>query len=172
MYDFGILRQLRADRGLTLQQASERSGISASVISKLERNQTTAELETLFKLGRIFDMSATDLLALAEAPLANRKKATAYRSGDFSFQQVQYGNVQAFIGEAKAGATISRPEIHHDDLEVCWVLSGCIRLTLAHQVLLIHAGESVQFDAVQGHSYEALADVNLLILHLRKDRRY
>lgn len=172
MYDFAVLRQLRMASGLTLQQASERSGISASVISKLERNQTTAELETLFKLGRLFDMSATDLLALAEAPLAHRKKAVAYRSGDFRFQRIQYGNVQAFLGEAKAGATISRPEIHHDDLEVCWVLEGCIRLSLTHQVILVHAGESVQFDAVRGHSYEALSDVRLILMHLRKDRRY
>jgi hypothetical protein len=34
------------------------------------------------------------------------------------------------------------------------------------------AGESIQFDAIQQHTYEALADSQFVILHLRKDKRY
>jgi hypothetical protein len=31
---------------------------------------------------------------------------------------------------------------------------------------------SGRFDAIQEHTYEALADTRFLILHLRKDKRY
>ena len=34
------------------------------------------------------------------------------------------------------------------------------------------AGDSIQFDAIQQHTYEALADSEFVILHLRKDKRY
>ena len=44
MYDFSFLRQLRKRDDLTIGAVSARSGISAAVISKLERNQTRAEL--------------------------------------------------------------------------------------------------------------------------------
>jgi len=38
MYDFSILRDLRKRSGLNIADVSARSGVSAAVISKLERN--------------------------------------------------------------------------------------------------------------------------------------
>ena len=78
----------------------------------------------------------------------------------------------ALLGSAPAGANVSRPEIHHDDTEVCWVTSGKLRLSLPHEQCVLTAGESIQFDAIQQHTYEALADSQFVILHLRKDKRY
>ena len=94
------------------------------------------------------------------------------RPGDFKFRQVKYANVVAHLGSAPKGAKVHRPEIHHDDTEVCWVTSGRIRLTLPHETVTLGAGDSIQFDAIQQHGYEALADSEFVILHLRKDKRY
>ena len=54
MFDFSVLRELRKREGLTIEATSKRSGVSPAVISKLERNQTRAELETLFRISRVF----------------------------------------------------------------------------------------------------------------------
>lgn len=172
MYDFSVLRTLRKREGMTLGQVSERSGISLAVISKLERNQTSAELETLFKLGRAFGMTATDLLAMAESPLAHLQDSNRYRSGDFGFERVRYANVTCMIARAKAGAATHRPEVHRDEYEVCWILEGRIRLSLPHESHELAAGQSLQFDAIQEHTYEALEDSKILLLHLRKDKRF
>ena len=64
MFDFSILRTFRERAGLTIAALSERTGVSAAVISKLERNRTSAELPTLFRIARAFGMSATELLNL------------------------------------------------------------------------------------------------------------
>ncbi len=172
MYDFTVLRELRKREGLTMEEVSQRSGISIAVISKLERNGSRAELDTLYRLARVFNMSATDLIALAESPLAHRKREVTYESEGFSFRRIQYNNVSAFLGEGPKGARAFRPEIHQDDYEVCWVLSGRLRLTLPFQTLELRSGETVQFDAVQHHSYEALEPCKVIILHLRKDKRF
>lgn len=171
-FDFSVVRSLREQRELTLAQLSAASGVSVPVISKLERNQQSAELDTIYRLARAFGLSATDLLALAESPLAHRTGEKAYRSGDFKFRQIRYANVVGLLGSAPAGAKVSRPEIHHDDTEVCWVTEGKLRLTLPHEEVLLEAGESIQFDAIQQHTYEALADSQFVILHLRKEKRY
>lgn len=171
-FDFSVLRTLREQRELTLAALSEASGVSVAVISKLERNQQSAELDTLYRLARAFGLSATDLLAMCESDLAHRTDEKSYRSGDFKFRQVKYANVVAHLGSAPKGAKVSRPEIHHDDTEVCWVTTGKIRLTLPHEEVELSAGESIQFDAIQQHSYECLADSEFVILHLRKDKRY
>ena len=104
--------------------------------------------------------------------MAHRKRASSYTSGAFEFRRIDYANVNAFLGKAPAGGTVQRPEIHHDDYEVCWVLEGRLLITLAHEKIELAAGESVQFDAIQSHRYEALTDLRLLILHLRKRNRF
>lgn len=172
MYDFGILRDLRKREGWTIADLSSRTGVSPAVISKLERNQTSAELSTLFSLSRAFGMNATDLLMLAESRTAHRSSETSHRSGAFTFRDIRYGNIRALLGEARAGGQVSNPEIHQDDLEVCWVLRGAIRLQLPHEHPVIKAGECVQFDAILEHSYEVIEDCQILILHLRKGKRF
>lgn len=64
--DFRTLHELRKSHALSIVELSEQSGVSASVISKLERNQTKAELDTLYRLARVFRLSLADLISLAE----------------------------------------------------------------------------------------------------------
>jgi len=171
-FDFSFLRRLRDQHEMTLGDLSKASGVSVAVISKLERNQQSAEIDTLYRLARAFGLSATDMLALAESPLAHRSSEKTHRAGEFKFRQVKYANIVGLFGSAPAGAEVSRPEIHHDDTEVCWVTAGKLRLSLPHEQCVLAAGESIQFDAIQQHTYEALADSQFIILHLRKDKRY
>ena len=172
MFDFSILREIRKREGLTLEEVAQRAGLSIAVISRLERNQTSAELETLYKLGRVFGMSATDLLALSESRMSHLKGEEQYRSDNFQFRMIRYANHACFLGTAKAGSRIRKPEIHHDDHETCWVIEGRVRLELPHETVELSAGQSLQFDAIQEHSYEALEDSRLILVHLKKGKRY
>jgi transcriptional regulator with XRE-family HTH domain len=170
--DFSLLRDLRKREGLTLTAVSERSGVSPAVISKLERNQTSAELETLYRLARVFGLNATDLISLAESRTAQRANAKHYTSRNFDFNRIDYANAQCFHANAPAGSDVSRPDVHGDDFEICWVLKGCLRIGLPHETHVLNSGEALQFDAIQEHTYEALKDTELLIIHLRKDKRF
>ena len=172
MFDFSILRELRKREGLTLDEAASRSGVSIAVISRLERNQTSAELETLYKLSRIFGMTVTDLLALTESRMAHRKGEESYQSDGFSFRVIRYANHACYLGQAKAGSRIRKPEIHHDDHETCWIIEGRVQVELPHETVELAAGESLQFDAIQEHSYKALENSRLILVHLKKGMRY
>ncbi len=172
MFDFSVVRELRKQHGMTINEVSAQSGVSPAVISKLERNQSRAELSTLFRLSRVFGINTADLLSLAESRTAQRKPAREYSSGDFTFQNVSYANAECFHGFGKQGARVERPEVHHDDYEICWLLNGTIRITLPHEVHELTAGDALQFDAVQEHSYEALEDCELVIIHLDKGKRF
>jgi len=171
-YDFTFLRDLRKRDNLTIQDVSARSGISPAVISKLERNQTSAELETLFRLSRVFGMNATEMLALAESRTSQRAAETSHVGGDFVFREIQYGNVRVLFGAAPKGAKVSRPEIHRDDYEMCWVLSGKLSVALPHEKHQLKSGEAIQFDAILHHTYHALENCQIIILHLRKGKRF
>ncbi|HMP76548.1 MAG TPA: XRE family transcriptional regulator [Kiritimatiellia bacterium] len=171
-YDFSVLRELRKHHQLTIADVSERSGISPAVISKLERNQSLAELDTLFRLARVFGMNAADLLALAESRTAHKKEGGRHRSGSFTFDEVDYANVRMLHGVAPAGGSVARPEIHRDDFEVCWVLSGHLRITLPDERHDLRTGQALQFDAILPHAYEAVTEVEVIILHIAKPKRF
>ena len=70
------------------------------------------------------------------------------------------------------GSRVSRPKIHRDDYELCWVLSGALEITLPSERHELAAGQSLQFDALLEHTYLALEDCELLILHIRKEKRF
>lgn len=172
MYDFAVLRTLRQRSDMTIADLSARTGISPAVISKLERNQTGVELSTLFRLSRAFGLNAADLLRLAESRTAHRIDETTHRTGDFSFREIGYANTRILLGEARAGGQASRPEVHGDDFEICWALEGEIRITLPHEKHTLSAGQCIQFDAVLEHRYEVLKDCRIVIIHLKKEKRF
>ncbi len=172
MYNFSVLRDLRKRDAMTIADLSGRTGISAAVISKLERNQTTAELKTLFRLARAFGLTATELLALVESRTAQCKRETDRIAGDFHFRQIAFANAKCFYAEAPQGARRSNPDAHRDDFEICWVLEGRLRLDLPYESHTLSAGDCLQFDAVFEHTYEVLEDCRIIIQHIHKQKRF
>jgi len=170
-YDFSILRNLRKAQGFTIADIAETSGISTAVISRIERNQAVPELDTLSRLGSAFGISATNLLGLAEFRTAQTATSQHYNSGGFQFQNINFTNVQCFLGSALAGGTVNRPEVHHNDHEVCWVLQGSIEMFLNEERHVLKEGDAIQFDAVLSHTYKALTDCRILTLHLKKGKQ-
>lgn len=172
MYDFAVLRSLRKKEQMTIADVAAQSGVSPSVISRLERNRTRAELETIFRLSRVFNISTSELLQLAERPLAHRISESEHQSAGFTFRQIRYGNVRCLLGTASAGGWVSHPEAHAHDLELCWCLEGEVKLMLPEEQHPLKAGDAVQFDAILEHRYEAVSDCRLIVMHLTKEKRY
>lgn len=172
MYDFSILRSLRKRENLSIADLSHRSGVSPAVISKLERNQTRAELDTIYRLARVFSINPSELISLAERRTAQRVRETRHTSSGFRFREITFGNVRCLLGEAEAGSTVSRPKIHRDDYEVCWVVDGKLKFYLPGETLELEAGDAIQFDALLEHTYNAATDCRILITHIKKAKRY
>jgi transcriptional regulator with XRE-family HTH domain len=172
MYDFSVLRELRRREGLSIADMSERSGVSPAVISKLERNQTLANLETLYRVGRVFGMTPSDLLALTESASAHRRQEQRHANHGIQFREITYSNIRCLLGDAPAGSATESPQIHADCYEICWVVSGRILFHLPHENLTLAAGDSIQFDGILDHRYEAVEDSRFLLLHLEKPKRF
>ena len=171
-WDFGVLRQLRRQLDWSIADLSERSGVAASVISKLERNWSKAELETLYKLSQAFSMNLSDLLALAEKRTAQQVAEQDYCSDGFSFRRVSYGNIRCMTATAPAGAKLCKPAVHKEDSEMCWVQEGAVEIFVAGHRYKLEQGMSLQFDALLDHEYNVLEDCKLIITHLKKNKRF
>jgi len=170
--DFSVVRELRKRAGLTLEVVSKKSGVSIAGLSKLERNQNMIELDTLYRLARVFGLSATDLLNLAESCSARLKEAETYASGPFQFQKVSFKGIDCFQASAKKGGKLSKPEAHGDEFEICWVNKGRIRITLPRETHTLEPGKALKFDAALAHSYEIIEDSEITIIHIEKTHRF
>jgi len=172
IFDFSIIRNLRKVNCYTIAELSSKSGVSTAVISKLERNQTRVELETLYRLGKVFGITPSELIKLAEHKTSQVADESNYESDGFFFRRVSFGNIKCMVGEAIAGKGISRPDIHADEYETCWCLDGKVKITLPNEEHVLEKGRSVQFDAVLEHTYEALSNCRILIIHVAKSNRF
>ncbi len=172
MYDFSILRQLRKNGGMRIHEVSKKSGVSVAVISKLERNRCCAELETLFKLAKVFGMNPSELLNFAESNSAHKMNSSSHSSNGFRFSEINYGNIRCLFGSAKKGSKTSRPEVHKDDYEIFWVISGRVVAKLPNEIHDLRDGQAIQFDALLGHKYEVIEDCVIFIIHIKKGKRF
>ena len=170
--DFSILRELRKQFNISIAELAAKSGVSASVISKLERNKSNGEVETLFRLAKVFGLTLSDLIALAENRTSHLAKSERYTSGDFVFDRVDYGNMRLMHASAPAGAKLSTPSLHRDDYELFWVRSGSVLFELPQECYTLNRGDSIQFDALLPHTYQAISDCEIIIVHLKKDKRF
>jgi transcriptional regulator with XRE-family HTH domain len=170
--DFSIVRDLRKRAGMTLDDVSQKSGVSIAGLSKLERNQNMIELDTLYRIARVFNLSATDLLNLAESCSAHCKTEEVYTSGPFDFAKVSFKGLDCFHAEAKAGDRLSKPEAHGDEFEICWLHRGSIHISLPREQHTLEPGQALKFDAALPHSYEILEDSEMTILHIEKTHRF
>ncbi|MBI4511353.1 MAG: response regulator [Deltaproteobacteria bacterium] len=55
------IRELRKARGLTLKQMSRRTQLSVSLLSQIERAESSASVSSLFKVATALDVRITDL---------------------------------------------------------------------------------------------------------------
>lgn len=170
--NFKILRFLRKEHAMTIHDLARASKVSYAVISKLERNQTNPSLSTLSQLAQALAISVTELVAMAENHTNETRREETYSLDGFDFRKIQYNNSALICVNGRKGSRLSRPEVHENDTEIVFVKEGKIRLTLPLGDSLLKKGESMQFDAVFPHTYEVMADCEMIILHLRKEKRF
>lgn len=150
------LRGLRKQRGTTLTQLSESTGISVSTLSRLESGQRRPTLELLLLLARAHQVPLDELVdAPATGDPRVRPRPVTHDGMTFIPLTRRPGGLQAFkIVLPGNWPTGGGPEQKaHEGYEWLYVLSGRLRLLLGeHDVLLTH-GEVAEFDTHVPHAF-------------------
>ena len=171
-FNFEILRHLRKERNLTLEDISAKSGVSFAVISKLERNIGNPGLETLKQIAKALGISMSELVAMIEIRESEVRRESRDSSNGFNFRRVIYTNAKVVSVSGKKGSHLAHPEVHENDTEIVFVQKGEVKVTLPTGDRLLSNGESIQFDALLGHTYEVIEDCEMVIVRTRKDRKF
>ncbi len=141
------VRDLRAARGLSLDELARKSGVSRSMISLIERGESSPSAVVLDKLAgglgvtlpSLFDGVAT--ARAAGGPLARREDQIQWRDPVSGYvrrnvsppgvpQPLQIVEVQFPPGARVAFETVDRNALVHQQI---WVLDGALDITLGEE---------------------------------------
>lgn len=149
------LRSLRTERGSTLGEIAEATGISVSTLSRLESGGRRPTLELLLPLARVYGVALDDLVD-TPAPADPRVHGLPIDADGATLVPLtrQSGGPQAYKMAYPPRWRVGTTEQQvHDGYEWLYVLSGRIRLRLGPRDFVLEAGEVVEFDTRVPHAF-------------------
>ena len=145
------LRALRQQRGTTLTELAEATGISVSTLSRLESGGRKPTLELLLPLARAHQISLDELV---DAPATGDPRVHSrpiVRCGvTFLPLTRRPGGLQAFKLILPPHTPVGEPKTH-EGYEWLYVLSGRVGLLLGDHDLVLTPGEVAEFDTRVPH---------------------
>ncbi|MFI1014892.1 helix-turn-helix domain-containing protein [Streptomyces sp. NPDC020965] len=153
------LRELRRRRGLTLEAAAQRAGLSPAHLSRLETGRRQPSLPMLLSLARIYGTAIGELLGEVSAerdPIVRAGRREPAAADGWTYHQVGAPGraMQALRLVVPYGAQGDLVRVHPGE-EWIHVLDGRVRLTLGEAVHELGPGDSAHFDSLTPHRIAA-----------------
>jgi transcriptional regulator with XRE-family HTH domain len=151
------LKQLRAQRGITLTALSEVTGISKSTLSRLE---------LLLPLAQAYRVPLDDLVGAPEVGDPRIRLKASKVNGRIVLPLTRTpGGVQAWKIVVPASNSEPQPK-SHEGHEWLYVLAGRMRLVLGEHDLVLGAGEAAEFDTRVPHWFGSTGEQSAEILSM------
>ena len=168
----GRLRSLRLKKKMGLVELARHTGLSAAMLSKLERGRLFPTLPTLLRIALVFGVGLDHFFAAGAERRAlgivRRRERTRLterlggREAAWEFECLDFAATERRINAywVKFHAP-SRPRPHaHDGAEFVHVLKGTLLLDVAGELCELEEGDSIYFDSSQPHSYSKRGSAN------------
>lgn len=171
------VRELRKERGWTLEQAAVQAGLARSTLSKIENGQMSPTYEALKKLAEGLAISVPQLFTPpSKAQVTGRMAVT--RAGEGQAQATVTYEHELLAGALRAKQMLPyrarirarRLEefggwVRHDGEEFLYVLTGVIRLySEFYEPVDLRRGDSAYYDATMGHNVISVSEEDATIL--------
>jgi XRE family transcriptional regulator, regulator of sulfur utilization len=159
------VRALREAMGLSLRDLAERSGVSAPMLSQVERGETSPTLFVAAKIADGLDLTLSQLLRLDEsthAVVTRGGKRRRYSHRGHAYEELtpplpgQRADVSLHTleSEATTGGPGDPPIHEPGSRETAVVLDGELTLVIDGAIHELGTGDSVTFDADLPHHIE------------------
>ena len=153
------LRAIRRSRRCTLRTVADRSGLSESFLSQVERGRSSASIASLRRIADALGVSIADLFELNSVPeprVLRREERPALAFGVLGRKLLltprPLQNLEVFVGELEVGgSTGDQPYAHGDSEELFVVLSGEVELQVGGEIFELERGDSIEYRSSTPH---------------------
>jgi transcriptional regulator with XRE-family HTH domain len=159
------IRSIRKDAGLTLEQLSERSGLSTGIVSQIERGLANPSFATLAQLAHGLDIPVGRLFQVSDhsrSPVVRRSERRVLGGhgldpdDESRFELLTpdlNGALEVTWVETRPGHDTSANPFRHQGEEFGLILSGRTDVYLDGQRHELHAGDSIRYLSTIPHWY-------------------
>jgi len=163
------VKALREAMGFSLRDLAERSGVSATMLSQVERGATSPTLAVASKIAHGLDLSLSQLLRLDETPHVVVSRSSEHRTHRRGGHQIEEltpplpglrADVSAHVLDpgSSTGGQGDSPMHEPGSRETAVVIEGELVLSFEGDRHVLGEGDSVTFDADLPHHFENESD--------------
>lgn len=168
-YDFSVIRKLRREKRLTIEDFAKACGLSYAPVSRIETNLIKPNLDTLDKIAEGLGITTHSLIALAEKREVEQEQTRQFRSGGLVFETSAAEGVEISTCVAKKGQASADLDLRTEGAVTITLVSGKLELRINDKPRELAPGDVVRFEASFIHRYEALEDaVFVAVRHPRR----
>ena len=165
------LRHRRKELKLTLKDVADKSGLSFSFISQVERGLTMPSLTSLVALARALDSPINQFLEQPGSNAAdtrhNRRVSYALGPNSATYERLS----TKFPGSVLNSALITEPPgrrtepMSHEGEEFIFMVDGALTVEIEGVVYLLEQGDSLHFASTRTHTTWNHTDRPAIMLH-------
>lgn len=167
------LRRARQARGLTIRQVADRSRLTESFISLLERdrvNPSVASLQRIARalgtpLGRLFDETEPSRGHLVRRDRRAKLTYPGLRATDYLLSPDLSGRLQVIWAEAApGGGSGDEPYTHEGEEECVVVIRGRMEIWVDGKRHVLRPGDAITFDSRLPHRWRNIGRGRLVAI--------
>jgi transcriptional regulator with XRE-family HTH domain len=161
------LRTLRLRKSMGQVELGKHTGLSAAMLSKLERGKLYPTLPTLLRIAMVFGVGLdyfftderkrhvvsivrkSERMSFPETP---GRSAISYHFESLDFKAAER-KLNAFYAEFESLPAEKLRMHQHPGIELLYVISGSLELTIGSDAYVLDQGDAVYFDSAVRHSY-------------------
>jgi transcriptional regulator with XRE-family HTH domain len=165
------LRALRLKKKMGLVELGRHTGLSAAMLSKVERGKLFPTLPTLLRIALVFSVGLEYFFSddqkrhvVAIVRRAQRKRFPERPDGrdiSFYFESLDFAAVERKLNAYYAEFQPLQPGKarlhHHTGVEFLSVLRGKLELHIGTEDQILESGDSIYFDSSLPHSYRRVS---------------
>jgi transcriptional regulator with XRE-family HTH domain len=169
------IRFLRRQRGMTLDTLSSASNLTKSYVSKVERGLSVPSISTAMKIAESFDITVSQLLGEDEyegaASIVRKNERPSFMrkgsSAGYNYEMIaapkKFKSMEPFIMKPPLQFQ-DRRVFEHAGEELIFVLSGSVEVELSGELVRLHSGDTIYFDAHVPHRTRSVGSKNASVL--------
>jgi DNA-binding transcriptional MerR regulator/quercetin dioxygenase-like cupin family protein len=163
------LLRLRRKHSLTLAEVEQKTGVSVSFLSSLERGYSKPSIATLQKMARLYDTNVLSFFADKDDTrrlVRMRDRKVLVPNPGVQMELLAFGKkaMEPHLFRIAPGAG-SGGSYSHEGEEFIYVLQGKLEMWIDEiQHYVLQPGDSLYFDSTEAHRWRSLSDKETLLL--------
>lgn len=166
------IKKVRKQRKMTLKQLAEKTGLSISFLSQIERSKSSMTLESLHKVSDALDISPSQFFSKSkdsDTPISGKETMKKQADSFFHYYSL-IGSMANPLFEPRIVTLLPTEEkvspFRHEGQEFIYILEGTLTLFYKDHYYELSVGDSFHFESTEAHNWINYSKATVKILQV------